>query len=177
MPVTLKLAKGRISFVQLDAKTHAEDKAILPREGDICLVPELRIDHPVDSALIQSIRAIGIKTYGIVHELLQQNEEDMGSAICNYDGVLTDSTNVADVLYRSTRSKSAKSGTEKPPRIGVFPLGADDLYPRKAHVSRSDKKRFRGQADASNLELATWNEAAECVCEMILHDRNWTYRE
>ena len=178
VPVALKQAEGRISFVQLDAKTHAEGIALLPREGDICLVPELQIDHPVDSALIQAIRAIGIKIYGIVYKVSRQKDEDAGSAICDYDGVLTDSATVADVLYRSTRSSSAKNGAGKSPRIGVFPLGADNLSPQKAHVFRSDKKRFRVlAADASNLELATWNEAAACVCAMILHDHNWTYRE
>lgn len=146
VPVTLKQWQGQVSFVQMDAKTHLAGKTLIPREGDLYLVPEVRTADPFDSSLIQAVRAIGIKTYAIVYEMTQHPDEDSRRALQSYDGVLTVSRTVADELVKSMRLYPVENGSEKQPHVGVFPLGADHLYQQKARISRSIQRLFRAKS-------------------------------
>ena len=145
IPVTLKQSQNQISFVQMDVKKHIAGKTIIPCEGDIYLLPEFRVDQPMNPLTLQAVRAKGVKTYAIVYEMTQMDTENTREALQNFDGILTVSRIIADELMQSIRLHKVESSTEKRPYIGVFPFGADRRFAQNMRTNRSIQRQFRGK--------------------------------
>ena len=145
IPVSLKPSRDEISFVQMDAKSLIAGKTLIPCEGDIYLLPELRVEQQINPLLIQSARAMGVKPYAIVFEMTHPDAEKTREALLNFDGVLTASRVFADELMQLIRLHQVDSSTEKRPYIGVFPFGADQRPPKNMRTDRSMQRLFRGK--------------------------------
>ena len=146
VPVSLKRSHDQISFVQIDEKTRITGKTLIPYEGDIYLLPELRLDQSINPLTIQAVRAMGVKPYAVVFETTQPEAENTREALQNFDGILTVSRIFADELLQSIRSCPVENSARKRPYIGVFPFGVDRLSPKNARTDRSIQRLFRGKS-------------------------------
>jgi len=143
IPVSVEGNDERFLFHLVDMKTYQiRDEEVAAKPGDIYFMPELQIrgiQIPVNHPHPSQLRAMGISTYAVVHDILplqmpQYFEEKtarefrsyLNGIIVDYDGVLAVSRAVADDLT-AYLAEYPNLSPDHELRIGFFHHGMDAL--------------------------------------------------
>ncbi len=143
IPVSVEGKDEHFLFHPVDMKTYQiRDEEITAKPGDIYFMPELQIrgvQIPVNHPHPSQLRAMGISTYAVVHDILplqmpqyfekktaKEFHAYLGGIIADYDGILSVSRAVAnDVTAYLAEYPNLSPDHEL--RIGFFHHGMDAL--------------------------------------------------